>query len=120
MPRAYSADLRVRVLRACEAAERPRAELAQQFQIGESTLYLWQKQERAEGRRTAKPHAGGRAPGFDGAVLGALVREQHDRTLAELAARYRERTGQPISPSSVRRVLAQGGITRKKKGAPRH
>lgn len=120
MPRAYSIDLRVRVLRACERAARPRAELAQEFEIGESTLYLWLKQERTEGRREAKPHAGGRAPGFDGAVLRALVAEQHDRTLAELAAGYRERTGQPISPSSVRRLLEQLGLTRKKKGAPGH
>ncbi len=49
MPRAYSADLRLRLLRACGLADCPRAELAQQFQIGESTLYLWQRQERQEG-----------------------------------------------------------------------
>ena len=55
-----------------------------------------------EGRREPKPHVGGRAPGFEAAVLRPLVVEQNDRTLAELAAGYSERTGQPISPPNAR------------------
>lgn len=39
MPRAYSTDLRQRVIAACEAGERTRREVAEQFQIGEATLY---------------------------------------------------------------------------------
>ncbi len=119
MPRPYSADLRGRVLRACKAATRPRAELARQFEVGESTLYLWLQQEGTEGRCEAKPHAGGHTPHFDGGLLEALLAERNDRTLAELAAAYQARTGPPISPSSVRRVLAARGVTRTKKGAPR-
>jgi len=62
MPRPYSADLRARVLHACEAAVQSRAEIAAQFEVGESTVYLWLKQQRAEGRTAPKPHAGGRWP----------------------------------------------------------
>jgi transposase len=119
MPRPYSADLRARVLHACEAAARSRAEIAAQFEVAESTLYLWLKQRREEGRAAPKPHAGGFPSGFDVAELERLVAEESDRTLAELAAAYAARTRQPISGPSVRRLLKAAGITRKKKGGPR-
>ena len=120
MPRPFSADLRARVLHACAAATRPRAEIAAQYEIGASTLYLWLHQERVEGRTAPKPHAGGHATGFDVETLRTLVSDGNDRTLAELAAAYTARTRQPISPASVRRLLVSARITRKKKGAPRH
>jgi len=118
MPRPYSADLRARVLHACEAAVQSRAEIAAQFEVGESTVYLWLKQQRAEGRTAPKPHAGGHAPGFDVEALRAAVAGGNDRTLAELAAAYAARTGQSISGPSVRRLLKGAGITRKKKVLP--
>lgn len=114
MPRPYSADLRVRVLRALKSASETRSQIAIQFQISPSTLYLWQKQQKEDGRAEAKPHAGGRACHFDVALLRALVSEQSDRTLAELAVLYRDKTGEPISIASVDRLLRQEGITRKK------
>ena len=120
MPRPFSTDLRERVLRACEAGAHSRAALAQQFAVGESTLYLWLKQSRTEGRTAPKPHAGGHASAFDAEVLRTLVTADNDRTLAELAAAYAQRTGRLISPSSVRRLLVGARITRKKKGAPRY
>jgi transposase len=120
MPRPFSADLRERVRHACAAAAHPRAEIAAQYEIGESTLYLWQQQERIEGRTAPKPHAGGRATAFDLDVLRALVTDGNDRTLAELAAAYTARTRQPISPASVRRLLVGARSTRETQGAPRH
>ena len=59
MPRAYSADLRERVLLAGEAGLLPAA-VAQRFGVGLATVYLWRQQARTEGRRCAKPHGGGR------------------------------------------------------------
>ena len=119
MPRAYSVDLRARVLHACVAGARSRAEIAEQFEVGQSTVYLWLRQEREEGRTAPKRHTGGHASRFDAAELERLVDAGNDRTLAELAAAYAARTGQPISGPSVRRLLAAAGITRKKKGGPR-
>jgi transposase len=63
MPGAYSADLRERVLRACERGGPGRAEVAAMFAVGETTVYRWLQAWRAEGRREARPHAGGPAPG---------------------------------------------------------
>lgn len=118
MPQPYSSDLRQRVLHALEKSPLTRNEIAAQFEISPATLYNWQKQRKQDGRTTAKPHAGGRASRFNPAVLHWLVKEQNDRTLAELQAAYEANTGIPISYSSVRNVLALLGLTRKKKDAP--
>src|SRR5690242_17807108 len=81
MPKAYSADLRERVLLAGEAGLPPGV-IAGRFGVGLSTVYLWRQQARAEGRRCAKPHGGGRARGIDAAgeaIVRALVSERNDR-----------------------------------------
>lgn len=114
MPRPYSSDLRLRVLRALAQHRLKRSEIAEQYQVSPSTLYLWQKQQKEEARTEAKPHSGGRACRFDAAVLRALVAEQSERTLAELATLYQQRTAEPISLSSVHQLLRREGITRKK------
>src|SRR4051794_41849751 len=69
MPKPYSADLRERVLLAGEAGLPP-AIVARHFGVGLSTVYLWRQQARAEGRRCAKPHAGGCTLGIDAAGGG--------------------------------------------------
>ena len=81
MPRPYSTDLRERALRACERGRLSRARIAALFGVGEATLYRWQQQARQEGRRQAKPHAGGPAPRLDGKALDAL------RALVQIARR---------------------------------
>src|SRR4051794_22929588 len=62
MPRAYSADLRERVLAAYEGGEGSRSALARRHRVGERTLLSWLKAAREEGRRAPKPRRGGRAP----------------------------------------------------------
>ena len=119
MPRAYSADLRERVLDACASADIERAEIARRYRISESTLYGWWKQWKAEGRREARVHAGGPERQINPAVLCSLLEEKNDRTPAELAVLYQERTGRRIHPASVSKILSREGITRKKKDAPR-
>lgn len=117
MPAPYSPDLRRRVLYACAMVEGSRAEIARRFQVGERTVYLWLRQEREEGRTTAKPHAGGLPSRFDAALLRSLYEAQPDLTLAECAAQYQARTGLPISLSSVERLVQLLDLRRKKKDA---
>jgi transposase len=95
MPSPYSADRRERVLPADEAGLPPAA-IAQRFSVGLATVYLWRRQARAEGRRCAEPHGGGRARGIDAAgeaMLRALVAERNDRTLDEYRDLLAARTG---------------------------
>ena len=116
MPRPYSPDLRERALLACEAGARP-VQVAAQFRVGPSTVYLWRKQAREDGRRAAKPHAGGPAPkvtaeGHD--VIRALVEEDRQATLAEYVERFARRTGQTISPALMCELLQRLDLPRKK------
>src|SRR6187402_2116402 len=110
MPGAYSADLRQRVLRVCECGKLSRAKIAALFQVGETTLYRWQQEWRAEGRCRAKPHAGGPAPQLDAIALDKLkdlVAESNDLTLAE-------RARVQVSGSTVCRALRKLGLPRTK------
>ncbi len=120
MPGAYSADLRERVLRACECGRLSRARIAKLFQVGETTIYRWLQEWRAEGRRAAKPHAGGPAPRLDAAALDKLqelVAESNDLTLTEYAAKLAERAGVQVAGSTVCRALRKLGLPRKKDAA---
>ena len=116
MPRAYSADLRGRVLTACEDGLSP-AEAAARFRVSERTVYDWRRQAREEGRRHAKPRAGGRRPVVAGTedTLRALVAARNDATLAEYVATYRGRTGRSLSRSAMCRTLRRLDLPRKKK-----
>lgn len=120
MPRPYSGDLRERVLRACERGRLSRAKIAAAFQVAESTVYRWLETWRGEGRRAAKPHAGGPAPRLDEAALGklaAIVAEANDLSLAEYAAKLSERVGVTASGPTVCRALQKLGLPRKKDAA---
>jgi transposase len=117
MPRAYSADLRERVVTDCEAGL-GRAVAARRYRVGERTVYRWLAEARHDGRREAKPHAGGprsRVAGTEEVLhelaTGATTR---DATLAEQAALYEARTGRRLSPSTLCRAFRRLGLTRKK------
>ncbi len=120
MPGAYSADLRERVLLACERGRLSRAKIAKLFQVAESTVYRWQQTWRCEGRCEAKPHAGGPAPRLDAQALEklqAIVVEANDLSLAEYAAKLSERAGVTASGPTLCRALRKLGLPRKKDAA---
>jgi transposase len=97
----------------------PSAAIAQRFGLALSTVYLWRQQARAEGRRCAKPHGGGRARGIDPAgeaILRALVAERNDRTLDEYREQLAERTGGlRVSRPTLCRTLRRLELCRKKR-----
>ena len=122
MPRAYSSDLRARVLAAGQQQRCSYRALAERFQVGESTVRLWLRQARTTGQTTPKRSPGARPVIRDAGaeVLRALVEAQHDATLAELATRYREQTGRVVGITAVWRACRRLGLKRKrKKPAPR-
>jgi transposase len=114
MARPYTAELRERVLPACERGGLSRSRIAALlFGVGEGTVYRWQQTWRTEGRREPKPHAGGPAPRLDGAALDRLkelVAEGNDRTLAEYAAGLRERAGVEASGPTACRALGRPAL----------
>ena len=121
MARAYSTDLRGRVLAAMEAGEAPEA-AARRFAVGRATAYRWAAAARDEGRRVAKPTGGGPELAVAGDAEAALVRAleaDNHLTLAECRDRVAERTGVRVHPWTIGRALKRLGWTRKKAGPAR-
>jgi transposase len=113
VPHPYSLDLRQRVITACEAGTYTRREIARQFQISEATLYDWLQRWRTSGSYQPQPHGGGPVGYLDPVLLRALVEEQNDRTLAEFADAYEQRTGRRYSQAHLCTALKELGLSRK-------
>ena len=111
--RAYSIDLRERVVAACDRGDATREQVAARFSVSVVWIRKLLRQRRQTGSIAPKPHGGGRAPAFDARAAGRLreaVRADDDATLEELAGKV----GVACGPSAVHRALARLGITRKK------
>ena len=116
--RAYSQDLRERVLQAYDAGDGGYVTLSRRFRVAESTVYRWVRECRREGKRAPTVYRHGFVSVLDeddGAVLRQLVEEQPDATLAEYATRFEARTGWAVSLPSVCRALKRWRLKRKKK-----
>jgi transposase len=112
--RAYSNDLRERIIAAVEHGEMSIRQIARVFSVSLSCVVRLLQRQRRTGSVQPKPHAGGPPPKLDAAAearLLALVQEQPDATLAEL----RQRLGIPCSIMTIARALRRHRITRKKK-----
>jgi transposase len=106
MARAYSTDLRARVLAAVEAGET--AEAAARFMVGRATVYCWVAAARDEGRRTAKPMGGGPQPVIRGEAEAARLRmleADNHLTLVECRDRLAAAIGVRVHPWTVGRAL---------------
>jgi transposase len=111
--KAYSTDLRRRVIAACDTRAGTRQQIAARFSVSESWVRKILRQRRDTGSIEPRPHGGGREPAFDppaSARLREAVRADDDATLRELA----EAAGVACSEAAVCRALARLGVTRKK------
>jgi transposase len=114
MPGPYSLDLRMRVIAACEEGTLTREEIAQVYQIAESTLYEWLQLWRETKSLSPQPHGGGRISELRTPVLEEMFAACNDRTLDEYATGYAERTGRRYSISTICRALNLLRLRRKK------
>lgn len=113
MARAYSQDLRERVLTAVEAGESVE-EAADRFAVGRSTAYRWVTVAREEGRRAAKRQGGGPQPIIRDEIEMALRRmleKANHLTLAECRDRLAAETGVRVHLWTVGRALRRIGWT---------
>ena len=111
--RAYSIDLRERVVTACDARDGTREQIAARFSVSVSWVRKLIRRRRETGSIAPRPRGGGRAPAFDaeaGRRLREAVRADDDATLRELAGA----AGVACCASAVHRALERLGITRKK------
>jgi transposase len=118
MPRAYSADMRTRLIARVESGA-SRREAAEHYDVSASTAVIWVKCFRETGRCAAKPRGGSTSPLEDHAeFLLALVEAQPDLTLDEVVAIMR-RNRVPGSRTAVWRFFQRHQITFKKSAARR-
>jgi transposase len=116
MPKAYSADVRERVIASVESGA-SRREAAEQFEVSASAAIKWLQSWRRDGRSAARPRGGSRSPLEDHRDrLLALVENQADLTLDEIVAALRKQ-GVTSSRSAVWRFFDRHGITFKKNPA---
>jgi transposase len=111
--KAYSMDLRERVVAACDRGEGTREEIARRFLVGVAWVYRLLKRRRETGSIGPKPHGGGQRPAFDPPTAERLrqaVADRPDATLEEL----RDTVGVACGTSAVHRALEKLGLPRKK------
>ena len=118
MPRAYSMDLRERVLGALQQAEGTRAEVALRFGVSLSFVRDVRARFLQSGTLAPKAHGGGRPASADAATkekLRTLVEQRADDTLEEHRESLAAAGGVRLSRSALGRVLVALGFTRKKR-----
>ena len=127
MPKAYSADMRERVIARVESGA-SRREAAEHYDISASTAVIWVKCFHETGRCAAKPRGGSASPLEEHAeFLLALINAQPDLTLDEVvyAMRKHKMPGSPprcgasfsATRSRSKKKPARGGAGTRGRGA---
>lgn len=116
MPKAYSADIRERVI-ARVASGGSRREAAEHYEISASAAVIWLKCFHETGRCAAKPRGGSTSPLEEHADwLLALIVQHPDLTLDEIVSAMRKQRI-PGSRTAIWRFFERHQITFKKKPA---
>ena len=122
MARAYSDDLRRRILQAYAQGEGSEARLAQRFRVSVSYVKKIRRQLRHTGQMERVAHHPGRKPKLTEPVRQQLRRwleQQPDLTLAELQEQLRQHTRLAVSLPSLWVVLRKIGLRLKKSHSTR-
>lgn len=117
MPKAYSVDLRRKLVDAYDRGGVSQARLAKQFGVAQSFVEKLLKQRRESGSLLPKVRATQTPPKLNEehrAILAELVEASNDATLAELRERLYERTGVKVGITTVHNTLKRMGLTVKK------
>jgi transposase len=112
MARAYSQDLRERVIDAGTSAR----QAAERFGIGVATAIVWVRRAR-EGERSARKQGQPKRSKLDPhrEFLLALIEAEPDITIAEMQERLRSEAGVTVSVGTVWTFLDRAGLTFKKR-----
>ena len=122
MARAYSDDLRRRILEAYARAEGTEAELAQRFRVSLSYVQKIRRQLRRTGKMERIPHHPGRKPKFTESIRERLrhwLGQQPDLTLMELQDKLSEHQQLAVSVPALWVVLRKMGLRLKKSRSTR-
>src|SRR3712207_4750219 len=113
--RAYSLDLRQRVVRAYEQGQ-DSIELAARFGVGPTFVRKMLRQHRESGDLAPRPHGGGRRSSLSPKqrrLLRRKVEREQDLSLSELQTYLRETVQAEAHVSTISRVLKSLDLPRK-------
>ena len=116
--KAYSVDLRQKIIEAHNHKEGSQRQLAKRFRVSLSFIENLLKRYRTEGTVEPRAHGGGRVAKLSREqekVLVNLVAEDNDAILVELCARLEQQTGVSVSRATMGRIVQKLKLTRKKK-----
>ena len=116
--RAYSLDLRQKVVAAVERGDSSIEEVASTFGVGLTFVKKMLRQHRETGDLSPRPHGGRHAPLLSAKhlkLLPAEVERSPDKTAEALRDHLAQRAGVSVSRPTVSRALSRLGLSRKKK-----
>ena len=115
--RAYSLDLRQRIVQAYEQGQGTIPEIADRFSVSPAFVNKMLRQWRQTGSLAPMPHGGGKPPSLSATHLQLLkrkVQQQGDPSLTELQQLLSDEHGLDVHISTISRALARLGLPRKK------
>lgn len=115
--RAYSLDLRQKVVAAVERSDSTIEEVAAAFGVGQTFVKKMLRQHRETCDLSPRPHGGGQMARLSDKHLKLLRREvarRPDKTAAALREHLEERGRANVSRPTVSRALSRLGLSRKK------
>ena len=115
--KAYSLDLRQKIISTYEAEQISQRQLAARYRVALSFIVKLLKQWRETQDLAPKPHRGGQKLKLSPAhiiILGELVQQKNDATQKELSEQLALITGIKVSSSTISRTLTRLNLTVKK------
>jgi putative transposase len=116
--KAYSIDLRQKIIDAYHSQPSSQRQLAKQFGVALSFLQKLLKQYRQTGEIAPQPHGGGgqlKLTLEQLEILAELIEANNDATLEELCQMLEEKTGVRVSRATMGRMTQRLNMTVKKK-----
>ena len=116
--KAYSVDLRTRIVEAVDRQVGSQGEVAALFGVSRTWVKKLLRQRRETGSVAPKPHGGGHTPKVmakkEEAIRSYILDVKNDASLAEVQTYVVRRWKVGISQATVSRLLARLGLPRKK------
>jgi transposase len=116
--KAYSLDLRQRVVAAYERGKGSIAAVAEQFNVGQTFVKKMLRQKHERGSVAPLAHGGGRQPSLsdkEHRLLRQKVKAQPDVSLSELQEHLESTAQVTVSRPTIHRSLRASGLSRKKR-----
>ncbi len=119
--KAYSMDLRQKIINVYEQEEISQRQLAKRFDVALSFIFKLLKQYRDTGEISPKPFNGGvklKLNPENLVTLADLIENNNDATLDELCQILKEKIGVKISRATMGRMTQRLKLSRKKNSTP--